>query len=145
MPFKRLYSRLHARGVRATFGESCSDYAALGGRILQPEAGEIRPIRVPIVPGNRKRSSKTSESGLNFVPLRILKVGIMKKDARKFRRIFRLQRKVKYGGTRPGPSPEVFLLAVPRDVVEAMHLRAGDVYRFHALGGILTYEPMGAR
>ncbi len=62
---------------------------------------------------------------------------------RKSRRVFRLQRHVRYAGTRPGPAPVVFSLSVPRDVVEAMHLRAGDVYRFHALGGILTYEPMG--
>ncbi len=74
----------------------------------------------------------------------ILRVDLMKKDARKSRRIFRLQRIVKYAGTRPGPSPEVFSLCIPRDVVESLRLRAGDTYRFHALGGILTYEPMGA-
>ncbi len=62
---------------------------------------------------------------------------------RKSRRVLRLQRHVRYAGTRPGPSPEVFSICVPRDIVEKMGLAQGDKYRFHALGGILTYEPMG--
>ncbi len=66
----------------------------------------------------------------------------MEKDERKHRRIFRLQRRVKYAG--PGESPpDVFSLCVPRDVVEALGLEPGNPYRFHRLGGVLAFVPVG--
>ncbi len=38
----------------------------------------------------------------------------------------------------------VFYIAVPKDIAHALRLEPGTKYHFHALGGILTYEPMGA-
>ncbi len=67
----------------------------------------------------------------------------MKNDMRKFRRILRLQRRVKYAG--PGESrPPTFSLSVPRDFVERMRLEPGDRFRVHEIGGVLAYEKVEA-
>ncbi len=68
----------------------------------------------------------------------------MKKDRRKARRVMKLQRRVKYAGTRAGPSPDVFSLCIPRDVIEALGLEPGDAYRFRRLGRVLAFVPVGA-
>ncbi len=65
----------------------------------------------------------------------------MENTARKRRRVLSLQRIVKYSG--PSPVREQFLLSVPRDIVRELGLSKGAKYHFHALGGVLTYEPMG--
>ncbi len=66
-----------------------------------------------------------------------------KRRARKPRRSMRLQRIVKYMGTEPGPAREVFSLCVPRDVVRSLGLEAGAPYKFHRLGGVLAFVPVG--
>ncbi len=68
----------------------------------------------------------------------------MKQDGPKNRRrILRLQGSVRYSGVEAGPSPVRFSLSVPRDVVKKMELSKGDSFRFHVLGRILIYEPVG--
>ncbi len=67
----------------------------------------------------------------------------MKQDGKKRRRILRLQGRVRYAGPEAGPSPVMFSLSVPRDIVRELGLSKGDKYHFHALGGVLTYEPVG--
>ncbi len=67
----------------------------------------------------------------------------MENEMRKHRRILSLQRRVKYAGPGDGPSPSTFHLSVPRDVVEAMGLEAGDTYRFRRLGNVLAFVPVG--
>ncbi len=60
------------------------------------------------------------------------------------RRIFRLQRRVPYTGTRPGPAPVVFSLSVPKDVVDELGLSKGDRFKFRiGRGGRLEYEAIG--
>ncbi len=64
------------------------------------------------------------------------------KGERKYRRILSLRKTVKYAG--PGePSPGIFSLCVPRDVVEALGLEAGAKFRFRRLGSVLAFVPVG--
>ncbi len=66
----------------------------------------------------------------------------MEKGTRKHRRVLRLRRTVKYAS--PGePSPGLFSLSVPRDVVEALGLEPGDRFRFRRLGNVLAFVPVG--
>ena len=83
----------------------------------------MRPETADFVPETAFRSSKLYEDYF-FMP-----------KASKPRRILHLQKRM---GTR-----FVHYIAVPTDIVRELGLSKGDRYHFHALGGILTYEPMG--
>ncbi len=106
--------------------------------------GKNRPskINVPLIlPG---RGIERGRAGNGRVPLMINEGSKMKNTTERPRRVFRLQRRIPYMGTKPGPAREIFSLSVPRDVVKAMGLAKGDRFRFRrGRGGRLEYEAIG--
>ena len=78
------------------------------------------PLRLP------ERGFERGRAWNGRVPLIINEGSEMKNTIERPRRVFRLQRRIPYMGTKPGPAREIFSLSVPRDVVLSMGLAKGD-------------------